>query len=491
MKDKLQEIYDGLKERLKSPFLISFIAIWSIHNWEFVYALMTFNSDMPYSNRVGFLKAYLRGHDYYELFWYPLIWTFVSMGLYFVGSFLSEGINLVYSKWVRTWLYLVIDTNKLKTEDDYNALEDRRRKLQELVNDLKRKEEDASLKLKTTEQALTNDLAKSKHDHGITIEEKTELEKLNQSRDLEIENAKKDKERSTEAVEKAELLVKMLKVQIDEYEKEKNKFRVIYSKYGAGDEYNEVTKMVSDSILTKGKLNVENTELGGDPIPHKVKELFIQYENAQIVTDIIADESEFIEFDGSSLVAIPTPKSLQKQTWLQNQKKLADIFRGEWILIYSKNGVSNFEVVHIDETGKYFVNSIPTFSLVVTLLNEELINLKKINSKREVHSKESLIINSENLITGKDNVGYTLEYSKKNDSNFLFAMNIHLKDRIRLNNLIQDSSEFSSLKMISKDNVTKVDYYTLIILNGNGILHNQFENFLTANSINYIDYHKI
>lgn len=127
MKDKLQEIYEGLKERLKSPFLLTFIAVWTIHNWEFVYAFLTFNSDMTYINRVSFLKAYLIVHNYDELLWLPLLWTFVSIGLYFVGSFLSEGLNLIYSKWVRTWLYLVIDKNKLKTEDDYNLLEERRK----------------------------------------------------------------------------------------------------------------------------------------------------------------------------------------------------------------------------------------------------------------------------------------------------------------------------------------------------------------------------
>jgi hypothetical protein len=205
MKEKLQEIYDGLKERLKSPFLLTFMVVWAIHNWEFVYAFVTFNSDMPYITRVSLLKAYLIVHHDDELLWLPLGWTFASIGLYFVATFFSEGINLIYSKWIRTWLYWVIDRNKLKTEDDYNELEERRKNLQELVFDLKRKEEDAALKLRTTEHALNKDLSDLRDKMTTILEEKNEAEKLNANNNSEQSNQKKRIDTLLEQYEKAKL----------------------------------------------------------------------------------------------------------------------------------------------------------------------------------------------------------------------------------------------------------------------------------------------
>jgi hypothetical protein len=178
MKEKLQEIYEGLKERLKSPFLLTFLIIWTIHNWEFVYGLVTFGSITPFQNRTAFLKAYLIVHSYYQLLWFPLAWTFASIGLYFIGSFLSEGINLTYNKWIRTWLYLLVDRNKLKTEDDYNELEERRKKLQELVFDLRRKEEDASLRLKNTEEILNKTIYDQREQIERYLHESADKEKL-------------------------------------------------------------------------------------------------------------------------------------------------------------------------------------------------------------------------------------------------------------------------------------------------------------------------
>jgi hypothetical protein len=213
MKDKLQEIYDGLKERLKSPFLLTFIVVWVIHNWEFVYALFTFNSEMPYINRVLFLKLYLKNHDTNQLLWFPILWAFLSIILYFVASFLSEGLNLLYNKWIRTWLYLIIDRNKLKTEDDYNALEERRKNLQELVNDLRRKEEDASLKLKSTEKSLNEQIAGLYSQVVEVRKEKGELDEMLKQKNIEIEAEREIRIDMNNKAEKNLLAIDILKGQ--------------------------------------------------------------------------------------------------------------------------------------------------------------------------------------------------------------------------------------------------------------------------------------
>lgn len=226
MKEKLQEIYEGLRERLKSPFLLTFIVVWAIHNWEFVYAILTFNTEMPYFQRIAFLKAYLFVYKYDKLLWFPLAWTFVSIGIYFLGSFLSEGINLIYNKWIRTWLYLTIDKNKLKTEDDYNSLDLRRKKLQELVFDLRRKEEDAALKLKNVEEILNKTISEQRDELAGYLKETTEREKLIFDKDIEIENAKKEITIAKEFVENTKFSVDILKEQNEEY-KDLKKWMVV------------------------------------------------------------------------------------------------------------------------------------------------------------------------------------------------------------------------------------------------------------------------
>lgn len=350
MKDKLQEIYEGLKERLKSPFLLTFIAVWTIHNWEFVYAFLTFNSDMTYINRVSFLKAYLIVHNYDELLWLPLLWTFVSIGLYFVGSFLSEGLNLIYSKWVRTWLYLVIDKNKLKTEDDYNLLEERRKKLQELVFDLRRKEEDAALKLKNVEESLKKTISEQRDEITKYLTVSTEKERVITEKTTEVEKIKKESEDLKEKMGKINVDNKLLKEQYKELES----FRLWTRKNHATLFDTWQHSDANDKFATSPKANVQP----------KIKDIF----------------------EGNwTLTYTKNGKSGSEKVSIDETNK------------YSANGKHAFDLTN-------------TFLDPKT----KTLRLSKINLHGKLHSNEDLKIVNDSLVTGTDSIGYTLEYKRNN-----------------------------------------------------------------------------
>lgn len=202
MKEKLNEIYQSLQERLKSPFLLTFILVWSIHNWDFLYGVLTFEDSLTYPQRIGFLKAYVKVYGTYHLFWFPLMWAFISLGLYLIASFISEGINLVYSKWIRTFLYWAIDRNKLKTEDDYNELEKRRIALQELVHDLKTRQEDAAIKLNAKEKEIQETLNVFRNKEQDSIKREEELKKGLTDKDNTILDLKSENQKNKELIMK-------------------------------------------------------------------------------------------------------------------------------------------------------------------------------------------------------------------------------------------------------------------------------------------------
>ncbi|MEO6303319.1 MAG: hypothetical protein ABIP51_09100 [Bacteroidia bacterium] len=352
MKEKLQEIYDGLKERLKSPFLLTFIFVWGLHNWEFVYSLFTFNSEIPYVTRIAFLKAYLIVHNYTELLWLPLAWTFASIGLYFFGSFLSEGINLIYNKWIRTWLYLVIDKNKLKTEDDYNSLELRRKKLQELVFDLRRKEEDAALKLKTVDEILNKTIAEQRDEIAKYLSQSVDREKNIADKIIEIENNKKENENIKESLEKSKLSLEVLQVNYDELQSfktwaERNR-PYLFNTWRDRDtntKFNELIKDKSDLQLN----------------------------------DII---------DGNWI--------------LKYTRKINSTLS------------TGSEKVTIDNFNSYFANDRHVFNLSNISINiaTKKITFSKIKLDGNLHADEDLNIINDSLITGHDSGGYTLEYRR-------------------------------------------------------------------------------
>jgi hypothetical protein len=91
------------------------------------------------------------------------------------------------------------------------------------------------------------------------------------------------------------------------------------------------------------------------------------------------------------------------------------VFEGDWILTYTINDRKGREKVKITADGKYYANDNHRFNLhdrIIDLKNKRIIFTKVLLSG-QVHAVEDLIIKSNDLIEGKDSLGYMLKYEKK------------------------------------------------------------------------------
>lgn len=90
------------------------------------------------------------------------------------------------------------------------------------------------------------------------------------------------------------------------------------------------------------------------------------------------------------------------------------VFQGDWILTYTINNGKGREKVNITDDGKYYANDNYRFNLhdrIIDLKNKRMI-FTKVLLDGQVHAVEDLAIKSNELIEGKDSLGYTLKYEK-------------------------------------------------------------------------------
>ena len=155
LKERLQEIYSNLHDRVRSPFIISFILVWCIHNWDLIFYIFTFDDKMSFTYKYAKFKAYITTYGPYHLLWFPLIWAYVSIGMYIGTSFLAEGITLLYNKWARPFLYNLIDDNKIVRKDEYDRQKGKVNRLSAQLSGAKEDASDALDKLKQVEGELS------------------------------------------------------------------------------------------------------------------------------------------------------------------------------------------------------------------------------------------------------------------------------------------------------------------------------------------------
>lgn len=122
MKDKLKELYSGFRERLKSPFIITFIIVWTIKHWKLVYLVFNFGSSYNAEQRLSIIITQIGDETNIELFWIPLGLALCSFLGYLAISWLYELINTTYNLWARTLIYYWFDKRKIVEKTLYDDL---------------------------------------------------------------------------------------------------------------------------------------------------------------------------------------------------------------------------------------------------------------------------------------------------------------------------------------------------------------------------------
>lgn len=196
-------------------------------------------------------------------------------------------------------------------------------------------------------------------------------------------------------------------------EQHENRLIILKAKYGKNGLFNDVGNIITDLLMNNGSFCVENVTLGGDPIRNTVKELQIEYKLKKQTKTLIANEDEIIELHDDALIKKSTETSILKQTFLTNLNELTKIIKGNWYLKKSVGGEDLIEKIEIDNKGRFIIDNKHKFNLLVTEFNSSNIVLNKVNFDNDIEITEKLTLNSSTLISGTDNLGNVLEYSKK------------------------------------------------------------------------------
>lgn len=109
MLEKFKEFKDTLSERIRSPFIGSFVITWSVLHWK-IFALFLFEQeDIKIDERLSKIETYLKGKDFCDIFIVPALITLGILLLYSLLNAAGLVIRLAYDNWaspgIQSWLY--------------------------------------------------------------------------------------------------------------------------------------------------------------------------------------------------------------------------------------------------------------------------------------------------------------------------------------------------------------------------------------------------
>ena len=378
--DYLKEAIEGIKERVKNPFTErnktpfsgAFVISLILYNWQLCYSLIAFDEKETRLAKIAAIEHYLQGEEWYCRILYPLAFAFGSIAFFYLFNNVSLAITTISNRWIKGTVLYLFDRGKTITREEYEKLANK------------------AAYLKKQSEIKQTELDQAEENRNIIEKELTVLTKKYGELVSENDTIKKQINNPTG-------------------------FNILYARYGAEGLYNDVTEKIDSQLLFDKTFTVENKFLS-DPIRYSIKDLFILYQSEDEKYNLVVNEGEIVSLTNGRLVATETTISKRKQYLQQNIAKLAMFLAGEWILNFTAtNGQSEYEKVIVDNTGKYFANSKHSFYLRTVDFDDEnkTITLNKIDLNRNLHSKETLEIKSDELLIGTDSKGYRLEYRLK------------------------------------------------------------------------------
>ena len=300
MLEIIKQAYKDVRDRIKNPFTENnatpfagtFLIVLVLYNWELIFSILNFDRTTTRSQKIRIISEFVNQQDWFTEFKLTISYTLALILFYAFFSNISLIITTFFNSWFKPAILKFIDRNKITTKKEYNDLLAHVDMLNKQLGEL----EDFSMK--------------SQAKHTMQIEDKDKkIVKL----ESDLGQASRTIDDTTKAFNDASRELDTFRGILQRTQESQNKFKVLYSRYGASDNYIDVTERVSELLAKNNAFIAENKEMGKDPIDKTVKELIVVYQVSQERKTLIVNEDEKVELKDNILINYPTDKSKKKQ----------------------------------------------------------------------------------------------------------------------------------------------------------------------------------
>lgn len=145
---------DNFKEKTKNPFLGTYLLVWLIRNWDLIYSLLNFDSNLRLKDKITFVNDYYNKTDFVENLLINIYWSFGLLILTYLLVNISRFIVNLSEKRLTPWIYKITDSKSIVLKEEYERI---RAESDDLQNRLD-KERETKSRLEARIKSLENEI---------------------------------------------------------------------------------------------------------------------------------------------------------------------------------------------------------------------------------------------------------------------------------------------------------------------------------------------
>lgn len=175
VKDFLVSFSDNFKERVKNPLLGTYLLVWLVRNWDLIYSLFNFDSNLKLKDKIGFVNNYFKKTDFVENLLINIYWAFGLLILTYLLVNASRFIVNLSEKQLTPWIYKITDSKSIVLKNEYERIRSQSDDMQVRLDNEREAKSRLEFRIKNLENELI-EIGKSKKSVSADEMLKSELQ---------------------------------------------------------------------------------------------------------------------------------------------------------------------------------------------------------------------------------------------------------------------------------------------------------------------------
>lgn len=250
VKELFLSLKNNINEKTRNPFLGTYVIVWSIRNWEFIFTLFNFDDKTTLEEKKKLIQEYFNNNSFIPNILENILWTIGALiSTYLLLNFSRLIINLSDKK-LTPYIYKITDKSTIVLKSTFETLKVEKNDLEDKISKLRADKgslsvEISSLDAKNTELAnkiaeliayenetkrLTNENTKLLKEieklQGINKKDAEEIKELISKNQDELKQFQKTEQLLKEAKEKIKILKYSTKIDLSKEPKVSNSYNL-------------------------------------------------------------------------------------------------------------------------------------------------------------------------------------------------------------------------------------------------------------------------
>lgn len=145
---------DNIIQKTKNPFFGTFIIIWGIRNWKFIYSIFFFDDEEKLDSKIKKIESFFVNYGFKEVI-ITLFFTFLLLISTYILLNVSRLIVNFFEKVITPKVYEISDKSSIVLKDDYIKIQNEIAKLENKI----REERELRLKVQNENETLEKRIA--------------------------------------------------------------------------------------------------------------------------------------------------------------------------------------------------------------------------------------------------------------------------------------------------------------------------------------------